>query len=113
MKIFMNFALLRDEGLSTNSVVAARAQIAQCERALREFDKHVDAALVDRRLSKPSKRFLEQQWYGEPAGALSLGNRAVQHAGMIAGIVVPLLHAQSERKARQGRFRFRMLTTAP
>ena len=114
MKIFMDFAILRREGLTRKSLLAARAEIRECERALKEFDCHIDAALQHPNLSAASKRFIKQQWYGDArGGALSLGNRSVHRAAMISSITVLLLHAQNEPSARQGRLRFRMLTTTP
>lgn len=113
-KFFVKFAVLRSEGISRRSRKAAMAAIAQATRSVAEYDKQIDRALDDPRLSRPSKRFLKQLWYGKARGsALSLGNRAVHKASVIAAIITALVHAQSCRGARKGRTRFRMLTTSP
>lgn len=101
------------DGLCAHCAAAATAQYADCERALGEIDKRVDVALAHARLSQQSKRFLKELWYGEPQGALSLGNRAVYAAAMMASIKVALQLAHNDPTARKGKLRLRMLTTTP
>lgn len=114
MKIFTQFDVLRRHGLSSFCLPAARREIHECERALREFDRKVQAAIDDPRLSPRSKRFISRQWHGDPGGgALCLSNRLVHRSVMIASITTLLVHAQNSPMARKGRLRLRMLTTTP
>lgn len=114
MKSFFGFAILKREGLSRLSLQAVRKELHNVDKALRHFDAHVDAALAHPKLSRGSRHFLRDLWYGDARGtALSLGNRAVQRATMVASIATLLIHAQEEPSARRLRLRFRMLTTTP
>jgi hypothetical protein len=106
--------ICRQAGLSRRSTAAAKAAHRDIKRALAEFDGKVERASADTRLSVKAKRFLLELWYGDPSGgALSMANRKVREASLMAAIIVLLLHAQEEPLARKGRTRFRMLTTTP
>lgn len=114
MKFSKDFGILRREGLSKLSIAAVRNEMRNVHRALAYYDEHVDRALADPRLSQASKRFLRELWYGDPRGKpLSLANRKVRRAAMMASMAVLLLHAQQDPTARRLRLRFRMLTTSP
>lgn len=113
MKIFRKSRKDLLLGLCPRCAEAALAELTECERALSEFDRRVDAALALPALSRTTKCFLKKQWYGEPSGALSLGNRAVQAAAFMATVRVTLKLAHNDPNARAGKRRLRMLTTAP
>lgn len=109
----MKFAIYAKEGVSQRSRSALADALAEVDRCFREWDKLIKMALRHDKLSRRSKRFIRDQWFGDPRGGpLSLGTRAVHRAATIASIITLLVHAQNEPQARKGRLRLRMLTVS-
>lgn len=112
-KFFFDFNIFGAGRFGPKSRHAARKALGEMDRALGEYDKRIDTVLCDPRLSKSSREFIRNVWWGDCFDqALSWGNRHVRRAACTAAIAVCLQHANSDAAARKGNRRLRMLTTS-
>jgi hypothetical protein len=110
----MENVLIKRRSLSNGSLTGFHEGKAQMDRALKDFDYHVDSLLADGRLSRRSAKFLERTWYAsKPSPVLTLAQRPVRHALTQAAMLIMLQHCEATSEATAGSERLRLLSTCP
>ena len=100
--------------LSIKARLAYDDAMAEITRSLRHYDFHINAVLANTALSKPSRKFLRDLWFGDLFDvALTTANRSVSEARTKAFVLALLEEAETDPTALEGPTRYRMLTNCP
>lgn len=110
----MDFERLGRAKLSAESRAALQCATDKITVALKHFDRRVDQAMSDPRISIKSARFLQRLWYDDCFDLpLSLGKRPVREALFKSCTKTLLRAADADPMLMLGKSRARMFTTCP
>ena len=111
---FGDFAAHGAKQLSPDSRAAFKKTFPEMERAVRQYDGHVQSVLADPKVSKASRIFLAELWQGDCFDKpLSMANRHVREALTKAVMVGLLRYADRTPGVLKGARKLRFLTSSP